>query len=56
LLAEEGIELARELPADVLHLALCNGLFQDAHKGSGVSLSLIHTYPLTLANLLEKIF
>ena len=49
-----GIELARQLPADVLHLALAYGLLQHAYNSLGVSFSHIGVHPRALTDLREE--
>jgi hypothetical protein len=54
-LVKEGVELARELPADIGHLSLAHGLLQDAHNSADVCRSFVGVHSLTLANLLEEV-
>ena len=50
-----GVELARELPADVLHLAPAYGLFENVHDGTGVGLRRSDLHDLFLSDALEEV-
>src|SRR5215212_5737146 len=54
-LVKEGVELARELTADICHLPLAHGLLKDTHDGANVCRGFIGVHSLTLADLLEKV-
>ncbi len=52
---EEGIELARELAANVLHLAFAYGLLEDIHDCAGVCFCRFDPHSFFLSDALEEV-